>query len=179
MDEKELLIYYKQTGNIGALGKLYSPYMSLLYGVCLKYLRDTDKSQDAVMQIFEELIEKLRIHDVANFKSWLYIYARNYCLMQLRREKNVNQVDIETHLYESEQQLVQNQYSDGWKEQDFIKMEDCLGKLNSEQERCLRLFYFEKKCYKDIVEETGYDLGKVKSYIQNGKRNLKICMDKA
>lgn len=178
MGENELLAYYKQTGNISALGELYSPYMPLLYGVCLKYLQDADRSQDAVMQIFEELVEKLRVHEVKNFKSWLYMYAKNYCLMQLRRDKGVSYVDIESHLLESEQQLVRGAEVSDWEESDFAKLEECLGKLSSEQERCLRLFYFEKKCYKEIVEETGYDLNKVKSYIQNGKRNLKICMEK-
>jgi RNA polymerase sigma-70 factor (ECF subfamily) len=40
------------------------------------------------------------------------------------------------------------------------------------------LFYLEQKCYKDIADLTGYDLNKVKSAIQNGKRNLKICMER-
>lgn len=177
MDERELLAYYKQTGNLQVLGKLYSPYMSLLYGVCYKYLQDQDQSQDAVMQIFEELIDKLKVHDVGNFKSWLYVYARNYCLMQMRRDKNKHNVDIDEHLYEAEKQTVEpNQVR--WEEKDFDKLESCLQGLNQEQECCVRMFYLEQKCYKEIMEETGYDLNKVKSYIQNGKRNLKICMDR-
>ena len=176
MNEKELLHYYKSTGDIEALGKLYAPYMSLLYGVCFKYLEDTERSQDAVMQIFEELTVKLRSHEVDNFKSWLYVYARNYCLMQIRKDKRVPHVDIEENLYESEQQL--NQHDDTkWSERDFEKLEGCMQGLNEEQEQCVRLFYLEQLCYKDIAERTGYDLNKVKSAIQNGKRNLKICME--
>ncbi|WP_140937380.1 RNA polymerase sigma factor [Sphingobacterium lumbrici] len=177
MDQKELLTYYKQTGDLNALGKLYSPYMALLYGVCYKYLQDEDRSQDAVMQIFEELIVKLRRHEVENFKSWLYVYARNYCLMRLRKEKKITNVDIEDNLYESEQQLNQSDEKD-WTEGDFERLESCLRTLNNEQEACVRLFYLEQKCYKDIADITGFDLNKVKSFIQNGKRNLKICMEK-
>ncbi|MBE8722229.1 RNA polymerase sigma factor [Sphingobacterium pedocola] len=177
MDERGLLTYYKQTGDLDTLGKLYAPYMSLLYGACYKYLQDEERSQDAVMQIFEELIVKLRSHEVENFKSWLYVYARNYCLMQLRKEKRVTNVDIEDNLYESEQQLSQSDEKD-WTEGDFAKLETCLQTLNAEQERCVRLFYLEQKCYKDIADITGFDLNKVKSFIQNGKRNLKICMEK-
>lgn len=179
MDEKELLLYYRQTGNLSALGKLYSPYMSLLYGVCLKYLQDSDKSQDAVMQIFEELVDKLRTHEVGSFKSWLYVYARNFCLMQLRREKPHSHVDIDTHLYESEQQLARGDAADDFLDQDFERLESCLQTLNTAQRQCIRFFFLEKKCYKEIVEQTGYDLNKVKSYIQNGKRNLKLCMEKS
>ena len=176
MSERELLLQYKGTGSLDVLGKLYAPYMSLLYGVCFKYLQDTEQSQDAVMQIFEELIPKLRTHEVDNFKSWLHVYTKNYCLMQLRKDKRRPQVDIEENLWESEQKL-----SDvaelKWEERDFEKLEGCLLTLNVEQERCIRLFYLEQKCYKDIADETGLDLNKVKSSIQNGKRNLKICME--
>ncbi|MDM1050187.1 MULTISPECIES: RNA polymerase sigma factor [Sphingobacterium] len=177
MNEKELLHHYRQTGNLDSLGKLYSPYMSLLYGVCFKYLQDAEQSQDAVMQIFDELIVKLRTHEVDNFKSWLYVYARNYCLMQLRKDKQITKVDIEDNLYESEQKL-SSKDENRWEEQDFDKLETCIAGLASEQAQCIRLFYLEQKCYKDIVDLTGFELSKVKSYIQNGRRNLKICMEK-
>jgi RNA polymerase sigma factor (sigma-70 family) len=150
--------------------------MSLLYGVCYKYLQDAEQSQDAVMQIFEELISKLRSHEVDNFKSWLHVYTKNYCLMQLRRDKRRPQVDIEENLFESEQKL-NTKDEVKWQEQDFEKLENCMQTLNQEQEKCVRLFYLEQMCYKDIADETGLELSKVKSAIQNGKRNLKICME--
>ncbi len=177
MDEKQLLQHFRQTGNLDSLGKLYAPYMSLLYGVCYKYLQDTEQSQDAVMQIFDELIEKLRVYEVDNFKSWVYVYARNFCLMQLRKNKQVIKVDIEDNLFESEKML-ENEDEKKWNEQDFEKLETCIAGLNMEQERCIRLFYLEQHCYKDIADQTGFDIAKVKSYIQNGRRNLKICMEK-
>lgn len=177
MDEKELLQHYKHTGNLDSLGKLYSPYMSLLYGVCYKYLQDADQSQDAVMQIFDELIDKLRIYEVDNFKSWLYVYARNFCLMQLRKAKRVSNVALDDNLSESE--LVMSREDEKkWSEQDFDKLEVCMTTLNEEQERCIRMFYLEQQCYKEIADQTGYELAQVKSYIQNGRRNLKICMEK-
>ena len=177
MNEKELLLHYKQTGNLDTLGKLYGPYMSLLYGVCFKYFQDQDESQDAVMEIFDELVEKLKVHEVDNFKSWLYVYTRNFCLMQLRKGKRVTKVDIEDNLFESEKKL-NNEDVNRWEERDFDKLEICMSTLNKEQEECIRLFYLEQKCYKDIADSTGYDIAKVKSYIQNGRRNLKICMEK-
>ncbi len=177
MNEKELLIHYKHTGDIETLGKLYTPYMSLLYGVCFKYLQDQALSQDAVMQIFEQLVDKLRIHEIDNFKSWLYVFARNYCLMELRKDKQKTYVDIEDSLWESEQRLM-NDVEDKWTEQDFEKMDKCLQGLPEAQAVCVKMFYLEQKCYKEIAAETAYDLNQVKSYIQNGKRNLKLCMEK-
>ncbi|SKB74550.1 RNA polymerase sigma-70 factor, ECF subfamily [Sphingobacterium nematocida] len=176
MNEKELLLEYRLTGNLDVLGKLYAPYMSLLYGVCFKYLQNADRSQDAVMHIFEELIGKLRLHEVDNFKSWLHVYTKNYCLMQLRKDKRAVHLDIEDNLFESERKLEQGDEFK-WSEEDFEKLDHCIQKLNIEQRECVRLFYLEQMCYKDIAEQTGYELNKVKSAIQNGKRNLKICME--
>lgn len=176
MNERELLLEYKATGNLDVLAKLYAPYMSLLYGVCFKYLQDSDKSQDAVMQVFEELIVKLRTHHVENFKSWLHVYTKNHCLMQLRKDKRRPQVDIEENLLESEQ-ILNTEEEDKWEEKDFQKLEGCMQSLSKEQEECVRMFYLEQMCYKDIADQMEYDLNKVKSAIQNGKRNLKICME--
>lgn len=177
MNEKELLAQYQSTGNLEVLGKLYAPYMSLLYGVCYKYLENQDKSKDAVMHIFEELVLKLRKHQVENFKSWLYVYAKNYCLMQLRKEKRNQFVDIEDYYFESEQTL-RDSDEKNWNDQDFLLLESCLKTLKEEQAVCIRLFYLQQKCYKEIANMTGYDLNKVKSAIQNGKRNLKFCMER-
>lgn len=176
MNEKELLSNYQTTGNLEVLGKLFAPYMSLLYGVCYKYLENQERSNDAVMQIFEELIVKLRIHKVDNFKSWLYVYAKNFCLMQLRKDKRNPHVDIESYWYESEQKL-NNSHEDRWEEQDFARLDSCLKSLKEDQEICVRLFYLQQRCYKDISEQTGLEMNKVKSAIQNGKRNLKICLE--
>ena len=177
MDEKQQLLQYKQTSDLAILGQLFAPYMPLLYGVCFKYLQDKDRAQDAVMQIFEELIQKLRQHEIDNFKSWLHVYAKNYCLMQLRREKGKTYLDIEEHLYESDQKL-QHEDEERWTDADIESLTDCLGTLQEHQAQCVRLFYLEQKCYQEIVEETGFDYNQVKSYIQNGKRNLKICLEK-
>ncbi len=176
--EQHLLTEYRKTGDLQLLGKLYEPYMPLIYGLCLKYYKDEAKSEDAVMQIFESLISKLRVHEVSNFKSWLYTLARNHCLMELRKASRVTTVDIEEHVVESDVFLHQQNEGERIPEEQLVWMESCLETLSDEQRRCITLFYIEQKCYKDVAELTGYDLGHVKSYIQNGKRNLKICMEK-
>jgi len=171
-DEKHLLEEYRKTGELNLLGKLYEPYMPLLYGVCYRYFNDREKSEDAVMGIFESLIVKLRQHEVTNFKSWLYVFVRNYCLMELRKSKRAVMVELEEELVDNDPGF------DQYNEDRLTLMEDCLDTLSEEQRHCVRLFYLKQHCYQEIAEITGYDIGKVKSYIQNGKRNLKICMEK-
>lgn len=171
-DEKYLLEQYRKTGELHLLGMLYEPYMPLLYGVCYRYFNDREKSEDAVMEIFESLIVKLRQHEVSNFKAWLYTFVRNYCLMELRKSNRMVLVELEREI------LDENQGFDQLTEDRLALMESCLDTLSEEQRTCIRLFYLEQQCYQDIVKMTGYELGKVKSYIQNGKRNLKICMEK-
>ena len=151
--------------------------MHLVFGLCLKYLKDEEKSKDAVMQIFEQLITKLKIHEVSNFKSWLYTLARNYCLMEIRSSGKHEFVSMEDNFMEKDAFVHLD--IDDMREHKLSIMEQCMEKLPPEQKETINLFYLEQKCYKDVAELTGYDLNKVKSYIQNGKRNLKICIEKS
>ena len=174
--DKELLAAFKSTGEISHLSNLYLRYMELVYGVCLKYFKDTERCKDAVMDIFDELNTKLRVHEVENFKSWLHVLARNHCLMQLRSPRNIKTTEFNPVFMYSEQ----NTHLNGEaleKESNFVKLEQCLETLTEEQKLSVKLFYLESKCYNEIAEITGFEWSKVRSYIQNGKRNLKICMD--
>jgi len=175
LSDQELILRYRESGELAIVGELFNRYMSLVYGVCLKYLKDREESKDAVMQIFEKLVSSLREHEIANFKSWLYATSRNHCLMQLRAQKGKNFQEITEVFMETGAGL---HLEDGSEmESNLSKLENCIEQLVAEQKSCIRLFYIQQKCYKEIVALTGFDDNKVKSYIQNGKRNLKICMD--
>ena len=174
--DKELVDLYKKSTSLEALGELYKRYMDLVYGVCLKYLKDRESAKDAVMQIFEELVAKLRKHEVENFKSWLYQVAKNHCLMQLRSPKNLKTVEINPALMQNEENVHLNGVLE--KEENIKKMEQCLETLPDAQRTVIQLFYLENKCYKEIAENTGKEWNQIRSFIQNGRRNLKLCMEK-
>lgn len=174
--DTELIAQYKSKGDLEVLGTLYNRYMGLVFGVCLNYLKDEDQSKDAVMQIFEELVVKLRIHEVQNFKSWLHVLTRNHCLMTIRRSSKNNLVSLEEVFVENVDFVHLD--IDDTKEQRLTVMEKCMQTLPEEQRISVDLFYLQEKCYKEVAELTGYEMLKVKSYIQNGKRNLKICIEK-
>ncbi len=150
--------------------------MDLVFGVCLKYFKDAEKSKDAVMEIYIELSTKLKVHEVEHFKGWLHVLARNYCLMQLRSPRNLKTTEFNPAFMQSEENthLIGEQEE---KEENFKKMEACMETLPEEQKQSVQLFYLQNKCYNEIAAITGYDWNKVRSYIQNGRRNLKICMD--
>lgn len=173
--DKEMLALYKATGDMEVLAELYQRYMDLLYGVCLKYLKDTDSAKDAVMQIFEELVQKLKKHEVDNFRSWLHTLAKNYCLMQLRTPKNLKTIEFKGDLMQSAEEVHLNGMLTN--EENFQKLEKCLQTLSAEQKIAVELFYLQEKCYKEIADITGIEWNKVRSFIQNGRRNLKICME--
>jgi RNA polymerase sigma-70 factor (ECF subfamily) len=150
--------------------------MDLVFGVCLKYFKDSDRSKDAVMDIFEELNTKLRQHEVENFKGWLHVVARNYCLMQLRSPRNLKTTEFNAGFMQLSQE--NHLANDAWeKEKTFKQLEECMQKLPHDQRQSIQLFFVEKKCYNEISGITGYEWKKVRSYIQNGKRNLKICLE--
>ncbi len=174
--DQELIAAYKSSNNQQYVSTLYQRYMDLVFGICLKYFKDAEKSKDAVMDIYVELAAKLKQHEVENFKGWLHVLARNHCLMQLRSPKNLKTTEFNTDIMQSGQIThLGNEVLE--KEENFKKLEQCIEQLPNEQLQSIRLFFLEKKCYNEIAELTGFEWNKVRSYIQNGKRNLKICMD--
>ena len=173
--DTELVQQYKSGGDANILGELYARYMEMVYGACLKYFKEPEEAKDAVMNIFEELVTKLRKYEVSNFKSWLYQLTKNHCLMKIRSRKSkpvIVDVDI-VHLEE-------NNHLDNIidKEAQLNGMGNCIEQLPAEQKKAIQLFYLKEKCYKEIADITETEVNKVRSFIQNGRRNLKICMEK-
>lgn len=180
LDDQELLTMYLKEKDFEVLGELYSRYMFLVYGVCLKYFKNPELSKDAVIGIYEKIQETIHKHQITNFKSWLYVVTKNYCLMELRKNSgtrvlvsgekelaNFMENTHDLHPIDEEQNAAIEK-----------ALADCIEKLKAEQRNCIRLFYYENKCYREIAAELKLEEKKVKSFIQNGKRNLKICMEK-
>lgn len=176
--DNELLNRYREKQDLDLLGALYQRYMLLVYGVCLKYLKNRDDSQDAVMQIFETLIHDVPRFEIRNFKSWLYGVARNHCLMKLRKDirERDKQHEIAGELF-MESTTILHPLEEEDDEEIRERLKTCLEQLKEEQRRCIELFYYQQQCYREIAAELMYDELKVKSFIQNGKRNLKICLE--
>ena len=169
--DEVMIACYLQTGNKEIIGELFERYTHLVYGICLKYLGDHELSRDAVMEIFENLFDKLTIHKVVNFKNWLHSVARNHCLMIIRQhatrkkavEKNVADTAWDNGV----------EYTPAACEGYTVYLNAAVENLSNDQALCLRMMYYQDKSYKDISADTGYSLNQVKSHIQNGKRNLK------
>ena len=158
------------------LGILLQRYTLLLLGVCMKYLKNEEEARDSVQQIFLKVIQELQKYKVDYFKSWLYMVAKNHCLMQIRERQGKQIVEItdRTQLINEEKDKKQLQEEDLTME----LMAESLNELNLEQQQCVTLFYLQKMSYQEITEATGFTLLQVKSYIQNGKRNLKLLIEK-
>lgn len=172
--DQELIADYVNSGDLKYLSDLYQRYIDLIYGVCLKYLENNDDAKDAVINIFEELITKVKKHKIDYFKGWLYQVAKNHCLMILRKSKNYTiQIDGEFVQFADDS----HQEDAILKETKLRLMEDCIKKLVDTQKESIELFYLKGKCYQEISGMTGTDIKLVKSHIQNGRRNLKICME--
>ncbi|MDB5239934.1 MAG: polymerase subunit sigma-24 [Spirosoma sp.] len=177
----EYVAAYRATGDLAVLGELYERHMELVYAVCYNYLRDEDEAKDAVMHLFEQLVSDLLRHDVQQFQPWLHSVARNYCLMQLRKKQAHPMVALLTYDTGDDTDglpLLIDEPDNLNLEEDLSCLEACLQTLPTEQQTCLTLFYLEQKSYADVALITGYDPKQVKSYLQNGRRNLKLCMSK-
>lgn len=176
IDDKQLLEHFYLDRNNQWLGILLQRYTLLIYGVCMKYLKNEEESKDAVQQVFMKVISELGKYKVDYFKSWLYMITKNHCLMKLRDKTGRSMVEISERLQVTEESINIPEHIE--KDKLLALMEDCMKELNQEQRRCLELFYLEKRTYAEVADTTGYTLLQVKSFIQNGKRNLKIMISK-
>jgi RNA polymerase sigma-70 factor, ECF subfamily len=177
--DEDLLKEFISSGRLDFLGELYSRYMHLVYGVCLKYLKEREESKDAVLNIFEKMVVEIPRHNIENFKNWLHVVTKNYCLMQLRsdnsqREKLKEWINDSVVFMEYSQNLHPID-DDGDTLENGLK--DCIERLKGEQKECIRLFYYENRCYNEIAMKLDLDEKKVKSHLQNAKRNLKLCLE--
>lgn len=174
IEDKELLQRYYHENNNEWLGILLQRYTMLLLGVCMKYLKNEEDAKDSVQQVFLKVINDLPKYKVEFFKSWLYMVAKNHCLMKLR-DKGKFTAELNEQLLstpdETESKAVALE-----KDVQLNHVELALQQLNDEQKQCVTLFYLEKQTYQQICDNTGYSVMQVKSHIQNGKRNLKIHM---
>lgn len=176
LEDKEILqIYYEESDN-ELLGILLQRYTMLLLGVCMKYLKNEDDAKDSVQQIFLKVINELQKYRVDYFKSWLYMVAKNHCLMKLR-DKNKYVSELNEKVIAVPEEIMDTVIAIE-KDITLNNMETALKQLNNDQQVCITQFYLEKKTYNQISASTAYSIMQVKSHIQNGKRNLKILIQR-
>lgn len=173
--DAELLAHYYADGNQEWIGVLLQRYTLLLLGVCMKYLKDENEAKDCVQQIFLKVLTEAPKYKIEYFKSWLYMVAKNHCLMRLRDKGARLTKELSEHHAthtETDRQALQET------EVTYELLEEAVQELSEEQQTCVTLFYLQKRSYQQIADRTGYSLLQVKSYIQNGKRNLKIILER-
>lgn len=173
--DEELLQKYCDSGDSEYFGLLFNRYTPLIYGVCLKYLQNEDRAQDAVMEIFENLMLKITGYEIKVFKTWLYSVVKNHCFHILKENKRELVVDFDSNIMESEPVLTLLSEDTNIERENILNK--CLELLPEPQRIAVNLFFYEDLSYAEIVDSTGYHLKSVKSYIQNGKRNLKNCIE--
>ena len=173
LSDIDLIVRYQKSKDVKYYGQIFNRYSHLVFGVCLKYLKNKEEAEDATMQIFEKAMKDMIINEISYPKSWLYSCTKNFCLMQLRKKK-VNETDIDffDNLQEKEDEIHEKIN----KEIQLNQIQKGLEKLKPDQKKALKLFYLNERSYVQIAEETGWELKKVKSELQNGKRNLKLIL---
>jgi RNA polymerase sigma factor (sigma-70 family) len=178
LTEQQLLERFYADHDNQWLGILLQRYTLLLLGVCMKYLKNEEEARDSVQQVFLKVITELHKYKVEYFKSWLYMVAKNHCLMKIRERQGKTTTEIREQLIVQDPEEVENRYKHLEKDRQLDLMSNSLDELSAEQKTCVTLFYLEKRSYQEIADRTGFSLMQVKSHIQNGQRNLKILIEK-
>lgn len=174
--DEELLRLYCKSRRPVYLVELYGRYMPLVYGVALKYLKNVEDAQDMVIQVYEEVGVKLLQHEVRIFKGWLYVFVRNACLAELRRRKGSFSVVLDETFMDFCDDFHLDDIEETEEREEQLR--ECLKALPERQRMCVERFFMEEFSYQDIVEKLGFSLKMVKSFIQNGKRNLRLCLER-
>lgn len=172
--DNQLVENYKRSGEKVYVGELYKRYTHLVMGMCINYFKDKELAKDAVIQIFEKLFTELKKREIENFRIWLSFVVRNYCISELRKMQT-EQERITEYQYSSIQHKNETEEPEN-EDKQLEKLEHALNELNPFQKKCIELFYYKNMSYTEIVAITGYSANEVKSYIQNGKRNLKLIL---
>lgn len=177
--DEELVTAFKQTGNKNLFADLFKNHVNTIYGTCLFYLQDKDEAKDAVMNIFEKLMVELKQNDIKNFKGWLSFVVRNHCISAIRKKNSVQKNTKSYYDYEYKDASYEEETKiDSVTDERMLQhLQDCLPKLKEAQRKCIELFYLKGMSYQQISELTSYETNEVKSYIQNGKRKLKILIE--
>ena len=177
--DEDILKHYKQTGDKEIFADLFKKHVTVVYGTCLFYLQDKDEAQDATMQLFEKLLLDINNREIDYFKGWLSFVVRNHCLSLIRKQKSQSKNVKMYYEFEYQDANLETEESIGRvrDEQMLEQMKQSLPKLKEGQRICVELFYLKDKSYQEIANETSYSLNEIKSYIQNGKRNLKLLTE--
>lgn len=179
--DENLVINYQNTKNNLVVGELFKRHSLMCYAVCMKYLKNEDAAHDATMNIFEKLFTDLQKHQINNFKSWLHTVCKNHCLILLRKPNVLVSIDESeeenSHLFMQLANVLNHEDNKQEKEEKLQVLEQIIIELKDKQRECIELFFLKQKSYQEISKQTGYTENEVKSYIQNGKRNLKILLE--
>lgn len=173
LTDEQLLNLYTTSGDDKHLSTLYTRYVEMIYGVCLKYYRNSAEAKDAASEVYLLLLRRAKGKEIDNWKPWLYTVVKNYCLEQLRSRSNKKPKQMDAYRVYSED--VFHPTTDS-KDEEVRKLETCIAELEEDQKACIRMFYLEKRSYQDLSDTLQLSWGQVRSRIQNGRRNLKNCM---
>lgn len=176
MSDNELIATYKSSGDKQMVGELYKRYTHLVLGMCIHYFKDRDVAKDMTLQIFEKLFDELKKREVENFKAWLTFVVRNYCISEIRKMQTQQSRDQEYYRELKSEVNTEEEVVDEKEDEKILLLESALNELNPFQKKCIELFYYKNMSYSQIVQLTGFSANEVKSYIQNGKRNLKLIL---
>lgn len=179
MPDERLLERYKETKDLKWISQLFGRYVHLIYGVCLRYTPDVREAEDMTMEVYEKITSKALTHNVKQFKSWVYIVAKNHCLEKIRKMtgRRTESFDPTFMQLAAEFHPIDEVVTTELKESQFKRMEDCMNRLNDQQRKSIELFYYKNKTYSQIAAIIEDEVSQVRSYLQNGRRNIKKCVE--
>jgi len=156
MTETTEIVARARAGDSEAWGQLYKDFAPAIFRFCRRALPTREDAEDATMEIFMKLREKLSQYDeTRSFSAWLYRVAANHCWDILRRRKirqDKETEDVETVPLEHPDP---NQLDRLIEQRTSEEVREALHKLGPRARMALVLRYYSDMSYDEIADELG------------------------
>ncbi|MCD6429399.1 sigma-70 family RNA polymerase sigma factor [bacterium] len=177
LKEKEIIQRAKRDPQ--AFGLLFDKYYQPIFGYILRRTANVALAQDLTSQTFLKALKKLKRFKWRNvpFSAWLFRIATNEVNAFYRYQKRHKKILIED-LPEISSRInllkeVERAEEELKRKEEFLKLHQCISKLNSKYQTVITLRFFEKKKISEISQILGKPEGTIKSQIHRALKELK------
>ena len=167
--EEELVLSLKQNSQ-KAFEYLYDNYSGALYGIISKILKNDEKSEDTMQDVFLKIWRKIGDYDSSKGRlfTWMVNIARNASIDQLRKDKNIWLEDIDDHVTQIDKV---SSFQPQTTSMDIAKI---MENLKPERKVLVDMVYLKGYTQEEAAELLQIPLGTAKSRIRTALQDLKI-----
>jgi RNA polymerase sigma-70 factor (ECF subfamily) len=161
------------SGNRLAFEALYRATSARLFGICLHYLGNRAEAEEVLQEAYTSVWLKASSFDpgLASACTWLATIARHKAIDR-RRARHVHEPLDSVAQWVAKDTVIDSVE----RERQGNAIDRCLATLEEDQQRYIRVAFFEGCSYAELAERNSIPLGTMKSWIRRGLLRLRVCL---